>query len=112
MNGFVQFGSWVSTGRKVAVLDNIDDLRQLPKRELTAVHQCAGNPMAPKVPTRRVANETWGGVDLVAVIEKAGVDPEAKFLRSFGTDYGHFDAFIVPNMERTSRSPGFGKAIY
>ena len=57
-----------------------DDLRRFPKRELTAVHQCAGNPLAPKVPTRRVANVTWGGVDLMALLEKAGVDPEAKFL--------------------------------
>jgi sulfane dehydrogenase subunit SoxC len=70
---------------------SFEELRAMPKIEVTSVHQCAGNPMQPKTPTRRVANVTWGGVDLKLLLDRAEVDPAAKFLWSFGSDYGDFD---------------------
>ncbi|MGE0338936.1 MAG: molybdopterin-dependent oxidoreductase [Xanthobacteraceae bacterium] len=70
---------------------SFDELRALPKLELTSVHQCAGNPMQPKIPTRRVANVTWGGVELQTLLDRAQVDPVATYLWSFGADYGDFD---------------------
>ncbi len=69
------------------------DLRQLqalPKREIEAVHQCCGSPLEPFVPTRRVSNVRWGGADLAALLDQAGVEPEARFLWSYGLDGGIF----------------------
>ena len=39
-----------------------DDFLRYPKAELTSFHQCAGSPLQPFEPTRRVCNVTWGGV--------------------------------------------------
>jgi DMSO/TMAO reductase YedYZ molybdopterin-dependent catalytic subunit len=55
-----------------------------------AVHQCVGNPLEPTVPTRRVANLRWGGVDLAALLDEIGVDPRARFMWSYGLDGGDF----------------------
>jgi sulfane dehydrogenase subunit SoxC len=68
-----------------------DDLRRLPRTDLQAFHKCVGNPLAPAVATRRVANVTWGGLDLKSLLENAGMDPEARFLWSYGLDYGDFE---------------------
>lgn len=46
--------------------------------------------MEPKVPTRRVANLRWGGVDLAALLDEAGIAAEARFLWSYGLDGGSF----------------------
>ncbi|MEH2056988.1 MAG: molybdopterin-dependent oxidoreductase [Nostoc sp.] len=40
------------------------NLLSLEYRELTVFHQCSGNPLQPKVPTRTISNVTWGGVSL------------------------------------------------
>jgi len=68
----------------------LDELLARPKRIVEAVHQCAGNPLEPAVPTRRVANLRWGGVDLAALLDEAGTDPRARFLWSYGLDGGGF----------------------
>ena len=56
---------------------------------------CAGSPLRPRVPTRRIANVVWGGVDLRALPGEAGVDGSAHYLWSYGLDYGVFDS--TPN---------------
>ena len=61
-----------------------------PKKIVEAVHQCCGNPLEPSVPTRRVANVRWGGVDLAALLDEVQVDPRASFLWSYGLDGGDF----------------------
>src|SRR6185437_10537858 len=43
---------------------SFDQLRQLPKKEIEAFHQCAGYPNNPRIATRRVGNVVWGGADL------------------------------------------------
>ena len=68
-----------------------DKIRQFPKREIQAFHQCAGYPKRPQLPTRRIGNVLWGGVDLKSLLEEVGVLPAARFLWSFGHDYGEFD---------------------
>ncbi|MGX5736464.1 molybdopterin-dependent oxidoreductase [Bosea thiooxidans] len=78
---------------------SLAELKARPKRVVEAVHQCCGSPMEPKVPTRRVANLRWGGVDLAALLDELGVDPGASFLWSFGLDGGpfagrHCDGFL------------------
>jgi hypothetical protein len=52
----------------------LDDLKARPRKTVEAVHQCCGNPLEPKVPTRRYANVRWGGVDLTAVLDESGID--------------------------------------
>lgn len=69
---------------------SLGDLKARPKRIVETVHQCAGNPLEPSVPTRRVANVRWGGVDLAALLDELGVDPRARFLWSYGLDGGDF----------------------
>ncbi|MGK9169452.1 molybdopterin-dependent oxidoreductase [Inquilinus limosus] len=68
----------------------LDDLKARPKTVVEAVHQCCGSPFEPHVPTRRVANVRWGGVDLASLLDEIGVDPRARFLWSYGLDGGDF----------------------
>jgi DMSO/TMAO reductase YedYZ molybdopterin-dependent catalytic subunit len=68
----------------------LDDLKARPTTIVEAVHQCCGNPLEPRVPTRRVANLRWGGVDLAALLDEVGIDPQARFLWSCGLDGGDF----------------------
>jgi len=67
------------------------ELRALPKRTVTALHECAGFPARPDIATRRYANVIWGGVDLSFLLRDAGVQQDACFLWSFGIDKGAFE---------------------
>jgi len=49
----------------------LDDLTRYPKVEVTSFHQCAGSPLAPFEPTRRVSNIRWGGVRLAELLAGA-----------------------------------------
>jgi len=73
-----------------------DALARLPRARLEAVHQCAGNPMQPTLPTRRVACVVWEGVWLRDVLALAGVAPEARFVWGDGADHGEFAGEQVP----------------
>lgn len=68
----------------------LDELKARPKKIVETVHQCAGNPLSPTVPTRRIANVRWGGVDLGMLLGEIGIDPGARFLWSYGLDGGEF----------------------
>ena len=69
---------------------SLDDLNAMPQRTVQSVFQCAGNPIEPTVPTRRVANVVWTGVPLSAALKQAGPAPQARYLHSFGLDHGDF----------------------
>ncbi len=69
---------------------SLDALRARPKTIVEAVHQCCGSPLEPTVPTRRVSNVRWGGVELAALLAECGIDPRARFLWSYGLDGGDF----------------------
>ena len=69
---------------------SLDDLKARPKTMVEAMHQCVGNPLEPNVPTRRVANVRWGGVDLAALLDELAIEPQARFLWSYGLDGGDF----------------------
>ena len=68
----------------------LEELKALPKKAVEAVHQCCGNPMEPDIPTRRVTNVRWAGVDLSALLSELEVNTEARFLWSYGLDGGEF----------------------
>jgi len=72
-----------------------DALLRYPRHTVTTVHQCAGSPLAPREPTRRVANVAWGGARLRDVLDDCGVHPQAKFVWSSGLDHGRFDQVEV-----------------
>ena len=69
---------------------NYEELISRPKRVLETVHQCAGSPLNPTLPTRRIANVQWGGIDLAELLDEAGVSADSTHLWSFGLDHGKF----------------------
>jgi sulfane dehydrogenase subunit SoxC len=68
----------------------LNDLREMPSKQIEAVHQCAGNPLAPHIPARSVANVVWRGVDLRDVFHECGIHEDATFIWSYGADHGDF----------------------
>src|SRR4051812_26062743 len=52
-----------------------DELQRLPVRRVVAAHECAGSPLFPTKPVRRVGNVEWQGVSLASVLALAGVLP-------------------------------------
>ena len=71
-------------------------LQELPARRIVAAHECAGSPLFPKKPVRRVGNVEWGGVSLAAVLAAAGVMPRARYVWSTGADTGTFNGVHHP----------------
>lgn len=74
-------------------------LKALPWRVIEAVHECAGNPMQPQIPQRRVVNVRWGGVPLRSILNAVGARQSGRYLWSYGADHGEFaevacDAFV------------------
>src|SRR5262245_21715098 len=71
------------------VLD-LEELLDLPSRELTAVFECYGNPLRPDVAARSVANVVWRGVPLAGLLARAGPRPQATLVHLEGMDSGTF----------------------
>lgn len=67
---------------------SLEELKALPEVEVCAFHECAGSPMKPTVPVRRVSNALWRGVRLQDVLARAGVQPAARYLWLRGADSG------------------------
>ena len=72
-----------------------DDLARFPKAEVTSVHQCAGSPLQPFEPTRRVCNVVWGGALLADILAICRPRPAAKYVWSSGADHGEFGGVAV-----------------
>ena len=70
---------------------SLDDLKSLPEVEICAFHECAGSPMKPTVPVRRVSNALWRGVLLKDALARAGIKPAARYLWLRGADSGVYD---------------------
>ena len=80
---------------------SLADLRALPAREQECVLECAGNgraryPLPSTSGTQwqlgAVGNALWGGTRLAAVLERAGVPPEAKHVWFECADHAPLDA--------------------
>jgi DMSO/TMAO reductase YedYZ molybdopterin-dependent catalytic subunit len=64
---------------------SLADLRAMPSRELVFGFECSGN----RGPVNGLSsNGRWEGVPLRAVLERAGVKPEAREFVLFGADHG------------------------
>lgn len=74
---------------------SLKDLKSLPKVEVESVHECAGNPLEPRTPKRRVANVVWGGALLSEILAIVGTQDGASFVWSFGADHGTFKGTTV-----------------
>ncbi len=70
-----------------------DEVMKLPARTVETFHQCAGFPKRPDIPTRRIGNVSWTGVDVREILDVAGVKPGAKFLLAHGPDHGEYDGY-------------------
>jgi DMSO/TMAO reductase YedYZ molybdopterin-dependent catalytic subunit len=64
---------------------SLDELRKLGGKELIAGFECSGN----RRPMQGLSsNGRWTGVPLRAVLERAGVKPQAREIVFFGADHG------------------------
>ncbi|MCC7485754.1 MAG: molybdopterin-dependent oxidoreductase [Burkholderiales bacterium] len=79
----------------------LKQLRDLPRVDVRAFHECAGNPLKPALPVRRIGNVVWSGVRLGHVLGMAGVRSEAKYVWARGADSGiyartgtHCDSYL------------------
>ena len=64
---------------------SLDDLRGMPRRELTFGFECSGN----RGPLNGLSsNGEWTGVPLRAVLERAGIQDSAREFVFFGADHG------------------------
>jgi sulfane dehydrogenase subunit SoxC len=66
------------------------DLTAYPKCTVASFHQCCGSPLRPFEPTRRIANVRWSGARLSDIMRDCRPASEAKYLWSYGADYGDF----------------------
>ncbi|KQV93513.1 MULTISPECIES: molybdopterin-dependent oxidoreductase [unclassified Streptomyces] len=79
---------------------SLQDLASLPQREVTAFHECAGNPIHPDIPQRRVANIKWAGVPIAAILDLTGAHEDAQYLISRGVDHGMWQHARHPAYEK------------
>lgn len=76
---------------------DLSALAALPQVEVTAFHECAGSPLRPTAPVRRVANVVWSGVRLKTILELAGVRQEGRYVWATGADSGPYAPTGQPN---------------
>ncbi|MDC9835953.1 molybdopterin-dependent oxidoreductase [Rhizobium binxianense] len=66
------------------------DIQAMPQREYMSFHECAGSPLAPQEPKRRVGNVVWKGVPLKEVLVLAGIAKEATYVWTSGLEWGEY----------------------
>lgn len=79
---------------------SLEDLKAFPQTSVMAFHECAGNPLYPKVPQRRVGNVVWKGVRLADLFSMVGVKEEACFVISKGFDQGIYNQKYYAEYEK------------
>jgi DMSO/TMAO reductase YedYZ molybdopterin-dependent catalytic subunit len=72
-----------------------DDLSKFPRRRVTSIHECAGSPLTPDEPKRRITNVEWSGIALRDLLGVCRVSEQARFIWSIGADYGEFSGVAV-----------------
>ena len=85
---------------------SLDDLRKMGNRELVAGFECSGN----RGPLQGLSsNARWTGVPLKAVLDKAGVKPQAREFVFFGADRGEEDVEFRNDKFKVQQQ--FGRAL-
>jgi DMSO/TMAO reductase YedYZ molybdopterin-dependent catalytic subunit len=72
-----------------------DGLLRYPKAEVPSFHQCAGSPLQPFEPTRRICNVVWGGARLADLLADCRPSAKARYIWSYGADFGSFSDVTV-----------------
>lgn len=72
-----------------------DDLSAFERHTVTTIHECAGSPLTPQEPKRRICNVKWSGVRVTDVLARCGISASAKYLWSYGADYGEFAGVAI-----------------
>lgn len=83
---FVEIGGLVKTPMTL----RLPDLQAMEQREYMSFHECAGSPLAPTEPKRRVGNVVWKGVPLADVLKLAGIIETASFVWASGLEWGEY----------------------
>ncbi|MGO4731105.1 molybdopterin-dependent oxidoreductase [Paenibacillus sp. 2KB_22] len=78
----------------------LSDLQSLPQTSVTAIHECAGSPLNPKVPQRRIGNVVWGGVKLSDLLKEVNILSDAAYVISRGIDEGVYNNVYYSNYEK------------
>jgi DMSO/TMAO reductase YedYZ molybdopterin-dependent catalytic subunit len=78
---------------------SFSQLTAYPKQTVASFHQCAGSPLQPFEPTRRICNVRWGGTRLADVLRDVIPMRNARYVWSCGADHGAFgglehDAYV------------------
>ena len=69
----------------------LSQLKDLPSTTVTSFNECYGSPLVPPTKAlRRIGNVRWTGVPLHRLLNKAGIQPAARYLWSEGLDRGSF----------------------
>lgn len=69
---------------------SLPDILDMPQSEIMSFHECAGSPLTPREPKRRIGNVVWKGVRLREILELSGVDTQASFVWTYGLEWGKF----------------------
>jgi DMSO/TMAO reductase YedYZ molybdopterin-dependent catalytic subunit len=68
----------------------LEDICGFDQYEIMSVHECAGSPLAPREPKRRVGNVIWRGARLGDVLRHCGLQAEAAYVWSQGLEWGEY----------------------
>ncbi|GKT66433.1 sulfite reductase [Colletotrichum tofieldiae] len=80
---------------------SLNQLKQLPRKSVTAFHECYGSPLNP--PTNalwRIGNVTWTGVPLSELLALARPLQEAAYVWSDGLDHGTFGSVTADRYQK------------
>lgn len=93
----------VTVGGSVARPQNLslENIRSLPSKSFVITLECAGNPLDPDKPTRRVSTARWRGVPLTEVLALAGPLQGSTHVWIDGADWGVYRPGS-PNAERVT----------
>jgi DMSO/TMAO reductase YedYZ molybdopterin-dependent catalytic subunit len=85
---------------------SLDDLRKMRSTEVAAGFECSGN----RRPLQGlVGNGRWTGVSLKAVLDQAGVKPQAREFVFFGADHGEEDVDFRGQVSKVDQQ--FGRSL-
>ena len=85
---------------------SLDDLRKMRSTELVFGFECSGN----RRPLQGLAgNGRWTGVSLKAVLDQAGVKPQAREFVFFGADHGEEDVDFRGQISKVDQQ--FGRSL-
>lgn len=75
----------------------LDEIKSFPRKSIESFHQCAGFPKNPTIATRRLANVVWSGVSLADLLQRVQPASSAKYIWSYGLDFGEYENVRVEN---------------